>query len=217
MPGRGIPPAPDSPHYALAALLTRQLGAETEAARLLGYWRPLSETSVALGAVRLATSTDGSGPRPHVDAAAVEAYWQDVRLTSPPTEREALLVYGLIYQVHDDHRRNEVEPEQICNHVRQAGLAPILLRTAAPLTPAELLTARYARSHGHSAWRYCLVPMGDAQLVRAVHTDRAAPAEHVEAALTLAAGLPGTPEAVMSQLRVRSPSAVPPPRHRAQD
>ncbi|NEE57047.1 hypothetical protein G3M55_72385, partial [Streptomyces sp. SID8455] len=74
MPGRGTPPAPDSPHHALAELLTRQLVAETEAAR------PLSETSVALGAVRLATSTDGSGPRPQVDAAAVEAYWQNVRL-----------------------------------------------------------------------------------------------------------------------------------------
>lgn len=103
---------------------------------------------------------------------------------SPPTAREALLVYGLIYQVHDDDHRNEVEPEQICHHVRQAGLEPILLRTSAPLTPAELLTVRYARSHGHPAWRYCLVPMDDAQLVRTVHTDRAAPAEHVEAALS---------------------------------
>lgn len=56
----------------------------------LGYRRRLSETAVALGAVRLMTSTDGSGPRPLVDAAAVEAFWRDVRLLSPLTEREAL-------------------------------------------------------------------------------------------------------------------------------
>ncbi|MEU3706305.1 hypothetical protein AB0E82_28925 [Streptomyces anulatus] len=165
--------------------------------------RRLSESAVALGAVRLATSTDGSGPRPHVDAAAVEAFWRDVRLPSPLTEREALLVYGLIYQVHDDYRHNEAEPEQICHLVRQAGLAVILLRTRAALTPAELLTARYAGSHGHPAWRYCLVPMDDALLVRAVDEDRTATADHLRAALTLAAGLPDTPEAVTSRLRAR--------------
>ncbi|MFJ9887294.1 hypothetical protein ACIQRW_15695 [Streptomyces sp. NPDC091287] len=169
----------------------------------LDYRRRLSESAVALGAVRLATSTDGSGPRPPVDAAAVEAFWRDVRLPSPLTEREALLVYGLIYQVHDDHRRNEAEPEQICHLVRQAGLAMILLRRPEALTPAELLTARYARSHGHPAWRYCLVPMDDARLVRAVHEDRTATAEHLKAALTLAAALPGTPETVTSRLRTR--------------
>ncbi|MGC5536277.1 hypothetical protein [Streptomyces sp. SR-10] len=169
----------------------------------LHYRRRLSESAVALGAVRLATSTDGSGARPDVNAAAVEAFWRDVRLPSPLTEREALLVYGLIYQVHDDHRRNEAEPEQICYLVRQAGLAAILLRRPEALTPAELLTARYAGSHGHPAWRYCLVPMDDARLVRAVHTDRTATADHLEAALTLAAALPDTPEAVTSQLRAR--------------
>ncbi|MFI1251762.1 hypothetical protein ACH4TY_34440 [Streptomyces anulatus] len=169
----------------------------------LHYRRRLSESAVALGAVRLATSTDGSGPRPHVDAAAVEAFWRDVRLPSPLTEREALLVYGLIYQVHDDHRRNDAEPEQICYLVRQAGLATILLRRPETLTPAELLTARYAGSHGHPAWRHCLVPMDDARLVRAVHADRTATAAHLKAALTLATALPDTPEAVTSQLRAR--------------
>ncbi|MFF0198266.1 hypothetical protein ACFYT5_35715 [Streptomyces anulatus] len=174
-----------------------------EAARGLRYRRRLSEGTVALGAVRLATSTDGSGPRPDVNAAAVEAFWRDVRLPSPLTEREALLVYGLIYQVHDDHRRNEAEPEQICSLVRQAGLATILLRRPEALTPAELLTARYAGSHGHPAWRYCLVPMDDARLVRAVHADPTATADHLKAALTLAAALPDTPEAVTSRLRAR--------------
>ncbi|MEU4029884.1 hypothetical protein [Streptomyces anulatus] len=174
-----------------------------EAARGLRYRRRLSESAVALGAVRLATSTDGSGPRPRVDTTAVEAFWRDVRLPSPLTEREALLVYGLIHQVHDDHRRNEAEPEQICHLVRQAGLAVILLRTRAALTPAELLTARYAGSHGHPAWRYCLVPMDDARLVRAVDEDRTATADHLRAALTLTAGLPDTPEAVTSRLRAR--------------
>ncbi|MFI7289698.1 hypothetical protein ACIBRY_24075 [Streptomyces anulatus] len=169
----------------------------------LHYRRRLSETAVALGAVRLTTSTDGSGPRPLVDAPAVEAFWRDVRLPSPLTEREALLVYGLIYQVHDDHRRNEAEPEQICHLVRQAGLAVILLRRPEALTPAELLTARYAGSHGHPAWRYCLVPMDDARLVQAVDEDRTATAEHLRAALTLAAALADTPEAVVSHLRAR--------------
>ncbi|MEV7658559.1 hypothetical protein AB0O39_30910 [Streptomyces anulatus] len=105
--------------------------------------------------------------------------------------------------VHDDHRRNEAEPEQICHLVRQAGLATILLRRPEALTPAELLTARYAASHGHPAWRYCLVPMDDARLVRAVDEDRTATAEHLRAALTLAAALPGIPGAVTSQLRAR--------------
>ncbi|MEU4179332.1 hypothetical protein [Streptomyces sp. NPDC026589] len=246
MPDRDrTPPREAGPHHALAALLTRELGVEFEAAhdpetgrwtlewtdgetvegveravRAVGgpeaapglhhgllqgldYRRRLSETAVALGAVRLTTSTGGSGPRPLVDATAVEAFWRDVRLPSPLTEREALLVYGLIYQVHDDHRRNEAEPEQICRLVRQAGLAVILLRRPEALTPAELLTARYARSHGHPAWRYWLVPMDNARLVQAVHEDRTATAEHLRAALTLTAALPGTPETVTSRLRAR--------------
>ncbi|WP_405436643.1 hypothetical protein [Streptomyces anulatus] len=174
-----------------------------EAARGLRYRRRLSESAVALGAVRLATSTDGSGPRPRMDTTAVEAFWRDVRLPSPLTEREALLVYGLLYQVHDDHRRNEAEPEQICHLVRQTGLATVLLRRPEALTPAELLTARHARAHGHPAWRYCLVPMDDARLVRAVDEDRTATADHLRAALTLTAGLPDTPEAVTSRLRAR--------------
>lgn len=244
MPDRdGAPPPGEGPRgslRALAALLTREFGAEVEpihdpdtgrwtlewtdgetvervdrAVRAAGpeatrglrhglrLRRRLSETAVALGAVRLTTSTDGSGPRPSVDAAAVEAFWRDVRLPSPLTEREALLVYGLIYQAHDDHRRNEAEPEQICRLVRQAGLAVFLLRRPRALTPAELLTARYAASHGHPAWRYCLVPMDDARLVQAVDEDRTATAEHLKAALTLATAPPGTPEAVTSRLRER--------------
>ncbi|MFJ8249786.1 hypothetical protein [Streptomyces sp. NPDC094466] len=110
----------------------------------LHFRRRLSKTAVALGAVRLTTCTDGSGPRPSVDAAGVEAFWRDVRLPSPLTEREALLVYGLIYQAHDNHGRNEAGPEQICRLVRQAGLAVFLLRGPQALPPAQLLTARYA-------------------------------------------------------------------------
>ncbi|KOX16403.1 hypothetical protein ADL06_33690 [Streptomyces sp. NRRL F-6491] len=63
------------------------------------------------------------------------------------------------------------------------GLAWFLERVRAPLAPAGLLTARYAATRAHPAWRYRLTPVPVPVLVRAVLEDRRAGPEVLAAAL----------------------------------
>lgn len=148
--------------------------------------RLLSEETVALGAVRLATA-GAPGVRPGITPEAVERLWYDVPFPRPATERERSLVYAVVYEAHDNARGNRVADGRICDLVATAGLAWFLQRMRVPLTPAELLTARYAAAHGHLAWKYRLEPMAAPTLLRAVLADRRASPELLTAALDLAA------------------------------
>ncbi|WP_405858177.1 hypothetical protein OG361_29160 [Streptomyces sp. NBC_00090] len=165
--------------------------------------RVLSEETVALGAVRLATGdgAEGDGVRPAITPEAVERLWFDVPFPRPATDRERALVYAVVYEAHDNERRNRVADGRICDLVATAGLARFLERMRLPLTPAELLTARYAAAHGHPAWRYRLIPMAVPALLRAVLADRAASPELLAAALTLVPEWEGEREGAAPELR----------------
>lgn len=165
--------------------------------------RVLSEETVALGAVRLATGNGAaaSGVRPVITPEAVERLWYDVPFPRPATDRERALVYAVVYEAHDSERSNRVADGRICGLVATAGLARFLERVRLPLTPAELLTARYAASHGHPAWRDRLVPMAVPTLLRAVLADRTASSELLGAALTLVSEPEGEPEGAAPELR----------------
>ncbi|WP_151775243.1 hypothetical protein [Streptomyces abyssomicinicus] len=180
---------------------------DPEAAGPLCLRRVLSEQAVALGAVRLATSPSPLGcglPLP-VTADAVEALWWEVPLPAASTPREDALVYALLYQAHDDHRRNSVSAEEICAVVRQEGIAPLLLRSGAELTPAEILTARYAATHAHPAWRHRLTTMPVPTLLRLVADDAQAPPPCLTAGLALALAFPedDASGAIAATLRAR--------------
>ncbi|MFE2558665.1 hypothetical protein ACFXGT_22110 [Streptomyces sp. NPDC059352] len=173
--------------------------------------RVLSEETVALGAVRLATGdgaegdadadAEGDGVRSAITPEAVERLWYDVPFPRPATDRERALVYAVVYEAHDNERRNRVADGRICDLVAAAGLARFLERMRLPLTPAELLTARYAAAHGHPAWRYRLIPMAVPALLRAVLADRAASPELLAAALTLVPESEGEHEGAAPGLR----------------
>ncbi|MFF7852445.1 hypothetical protein ACFZDF_33385 [Streptomyces sp. NPDC007910] len=166
----------DGPTVEQVAAAVREAGPErvAEPPRCL---RLLSEETVALGAVRLAVEA-GRGPgrraRRGITPGDVERLWRDVPFPSPATDRERDLVYAVVYQAHDDRRSNHVGAGPVCDLVTTVGLAWFLERVRAPLAPAELLTARYAATHAHPAWRYCLTPMPVPALVRAVIADRRA-------------------------------------------
>ncbi|MFC8583517.1 hypothetical protein ACFUGD_02905 [Streptomyces sp. NPDC057217] len=150
--------------------------------------RLLSEGTVALGAVRLvveAGRASGGRARPRITPGDVERLWRDVPFPSPATDRERDLAHAVVHRAHDDRRSNHVGAGPICDLVTTVGLAWFLERVRAPLAPAELLTARYAATHAHPAWRYCLTPMPVPALVRAVLADRRAGPEVLAAALTL--------------------------------
>jgi hypothetical protein len=179
--------------------------AEPEAALGLRYLRRYSESSLALGAVRLAvaTSPDDAQRRPEISPAAVEALWQDVPDPAPATERERSLVYALIYEIHDAHHRNHASAQQICDTVARYGLAPLLRRISAELTPIETLTAYYAPTHAHPAWHSRLAPMSATAAFEAVRHDPNATRERIEAALTLLPELPDTYTDAAAHLRSR--------------
>lgn len=179
--------------------------AEPEAARGLRYLRRYSENVIALGAVRLAvaTSAEDALQRPAISPAAVEGLWWDVAHPGPATDRERSLVYAVVYEVHDAHRRNQVTAKEICDQVAQYGLAPLLRRIGAPLTPVEALTAHYAPTHAHPAWHTRLAPMSATEAFEAVRHDPNASAELIEAALTLLPELPDAYAAAGAHLRTR--------------
>jgi hypothetical protein len=179
--------------------------AEPEAARGLRYLRRYSENVVALGAIRLAiaTSAEDALQRPQISPAAVEGLWWDVPHPGPATDRERSLVYAVVYEVHDAHHRNQATAREICDLVAQYGLAPLLRRTGAPLSPIETLTAHYAPTHAHPAWHTRLAPMSATAAFEAVRHDPNATREHIEAALTLLPELPDTYAAAGAHLRSR--------------
>lgn len=107
----------------------------------------------------------------------------------PRTDRERALVYAVVYEIHDAHRRNRAHAEEICGRISQYGLAMLLRRCGAELFPIEILTARYAATHAHPTWRHQLAPMGADMLFQAVREDPRASAEFIAAALALLPGL----------------------------
>jgi hypothetical protein len=100
---------------------------------------------------------------------------------SPATERERLLVYAVIYQAHDNRRRNQVPADEICELIAQHGLAPFLRRAGGALTPIETVTAHYAPTHTHTAWQYRLTPMTATTAFKAVRHDPKASRQLIEA------------------------------------
>lgn len=166
--------------------------AEPRAADELRYVRRFSEEAVALGAVRLAVATTPADARrrPAITPRDVEELWREVPLPGPSTERERRLVYAVVYEVRDGHHRNEADPGDICGLVAQVGLAPLLRRAGGLLTPLETLTAHYAATHAHPAWRYRLAPLPATTAFAAVRDDPKATGELLVAALALLPGLP---------------------------
>ncbi|MEU2509407.1 hypothetical protein ABZ621_32515 [Streptomyces sp. NPDC007863] len=50
-----------------------------------------------------------------VSPASVARLWRDTPLPAPATAREERLVHALLYEVHDDHRADDVSARQICD------------------------------------------------------------------------------------------------------
>ncbi|MFD8689772.1 hypothetical protein [Streptomyces sp. NPDC059651] len=185
--------------------------ADPEASDGLRYVRTLSEDAVALGVVRLTVApADGTGRRLLVRPADVDALFRDEPFPMPRTEREHDLVYAIVYEIHDAHRSNSARPEEICDVVNRAGLARFLRRFGAGAAPVEVLTAHYAATHAHPAWRHRLAPMDADVLVRAVRADPRASAELITAALALLPGLPAEFDGAADELRARRARTAPP-------
>ncbi|MFF8618926.1 hypothetical protein [Streptomyces sp. NPDC015350] len=173
--------------------------------------RTLSEDTLALGAVRLAVSpATGTGLRPLVRPAEIETLLQDEPFPMPRTDRERALVYAVIYETHDAHRRNWAHAEEICDLINQYGLAMFLRRCGAEMSPVETLTDHYAATHAHPPWRYRLTPMDADVLFRVVLKDSRASAELITAALALLPGLPAEFATAGDELRARLERAAPP-------
>ncbi|MFH8724816.1 hypothetical protein [Streptomyces termitum] len=158
-----------------------------QTARGLALRRELSERWTALGAIRLASAPSplSCGMPVPVSPSGVEALWWHTPLPVPLTPREERLVYALLYEVHDDHRSDRVTAEQICRGLSLRGPAALLRRSGAGLTPAEVLTDRYAAAHGHLTWRHALRTMPVPVLLRAVRDDPRPPPECLAAAHAL--------------------------------
>jgi hypothetical protein len=136
-------------------------------------------------------SAPSGWPSPHrpptpavarLSPSAAEELCRDVPHPSPATERERLLVYAVIYQAHDNRRRNRVSAHEICELIAQHGPAPFLRRAGGALTPIETVTAHYAPTHTHPAWQYRLTPMTATAAFKAVRHDPKASRELIEAA-----------------------------------
>ncbi|WP_331743962.1 hypothetical protein OH809_44205 (plasmid) [Streptomyces sp. NBC_00873] len=77
------------------------------------------------------------------------------------------------------------------------------------LTPAELLTARYAQGAAQRAWNRRLAPLTPLEAFSAVQADSNAPAEIVAAALTLVPKLHAALDTAAAELRARTDAEKP--------
>jgi hypothetical protein len=75
----------------------------------------------------------------------------------------------------------------------------------APLSPAELLTARYATGEDRKAWAYRLTPMPPLQAFSAVQADPEAAHDAITAALTLLPDLHAALDTAAADLQRRAP------------
>ncbi|PJN30729.1 hypothetical protein CG717_18245 [Streptomyces sp. CB02613] len=200
----------------VAQMRAAGLGADPTASEDVRYARTLSQDAVALGAVRL-TIGAGTDPnrRPRLRPADIEVLLREEPYPAPRTERERALVYAVLYEIHNSRHRNRAGAQEICDIVNRYGLAVFLRRCGAELSPAEVLTAHYAASHAHPAWRHRLTPMDAAVLFRAVREDPRATAKLVTAALALLPGLPAECAAAEDELRSRIERTTPPAQRRA--
>lgn len=195
----------------LARVTRAARAADEEAVDGVRYQRRYSQQAYALGAIGWAQAgADLQGGNSWWAVSRVEEHLAKVKNPGRPKPgREADMVRRLIAAADGDRGRNYAEGAEICGLVDKRGLAWLLIPAGKPderlpLTPLEVLTARYARGEKQRAWGQHLTPLTELEAFAAVQADPEAPAEAVDAVLELVPDVHAAIDAAVADLRTRT-------------
>jgi hypothetical protein len=187
--------------------------ADREAVEGVRYERRYSQRAYALGAIHWALAgADLQGGSGWWAASRVEEHLAKTKNPGRPKPgRETDMVQRLIAAADGDHGSHWAQGTDICGLVDKRGLSWLLIPAGKPeerlpLTPLELLTARYARGEKQKAWWQHLTPLTELEAFAAVQADHEAPAEAVEAVLALVPDVHAAIDAAVADLRSRVPA-----------
>jgi len=159
--------------------------AQPEATEGLRYERRLSDTTQALGILRMMLQAEPVDDDFRVDLQPhkIPEFFAKVKNPAPKAGREATIVANLLKlaKKHGDGWRDA--GENVAVFVERYGFAGALADVE--LTPLELLTARYAEGRAERAWRFRLATLTPLEAFSAVQADPGAQPDAVNAALTL--------------------------------
>ncbi|MFJ9239742.1 hypothetical protein ACIRJ3_32745 [Streptomyces anulatus] len=185
--------------------------ADKEAVEGLRYERRYSQQAYALGAIGWARAgADLQGGNGWWAASRVEEHLAKVKNPGRPKPgRETAMVERLITAADGDRGRHWAEGSEICGLVDKRGLSWLLIPAGKPterlpLTPLEVLTARYARGEKQRAWSQHLTPLTELEAFAVVQADPEAPAEAVAAVLELVPDVHAAIDAAVADLRTRA-------------
>jgi len=159
--------------------------AQPEATEGLRYERRLSDTTQALGVLRMMLQAEPVDDdfrvslRPH----EIPGFFAKVKNPAPKAGREAAIVANLLKLAAKRGNGWRDAGENVAAFVEKYGLTQAL--AGVELTPLELLTARYADGRAGRAWRFRLATLTPLEAFSAVQADPKAQPDAVSAALTL--------------------------------
>jgi hypothetical protein len=185
--------------------------ADKEAVEGVLYERHYSQQAYALGAIGWALAgADLQGGNDWWATSRVEEHLAKVKNPGRPKPgRESDMVQRLLTAADKGRGRNYAEGSDICGLVDKRGLSWLLIPAGKPderlpLTPLEVLTARYARGEKQRAWWEHLTPLTELEAFAAVQADPEAPAEAVDAVLELVPDVHAAIDAAVADLRTRA-------------
>ncbi|MER0443149.1 hypothetical protein ABR738_00910 [Streptomyces sp. Edi4] len=187
--------------------------ADKEAIEGVRYERRYSPQAYALGAIGWALAGADLQGGEWWATSRVEEHLAKVKNPGRPKPgRESDMVERLLTAADKGRGRTYTDGSEICGLVDKRGLAWLLIPAGKPdeqlpLTPLELLTARYAWGEKQKAWREHLAPLTELEALAAVQADQEASAEAVEAVLTLVPDVHAAIDSAVAELRTRLPAA----------
>lgn len=170
-------------------------------------FREYSDFVWALATIRLTMSTEELPP----EQGYYPNYWHirewlEKRKAPQPRNKREQVMADRLAAMFDDSLSGRPENELITDFVREDGVASLLQREGpgeAPLTPVEVLTARYAADQARSAWKRQLIPMEPLAAFLAVLADPEPEPSAAAAAVALVPEVHRTVDTAASELQGR--------------
>ncbi|MFD3815160.1 hypothetical protein ACFWRZ_08840 [Streptomyces rubiginosohelvolus] len=184
---------------------------DKEALNGVAFRREYTDLAYAVAAIRLLRELDTGEEAIHAGVSPHEArrFLDTLKFPAPANDRERHMAETLMK--NSAHRPSCFgDGDAVCWEAAEKGLSPLLRGEGAPpLSPAELLTERYASGRASRLWMFRLIPMTSLEAFAAVQADEKASPEHVAAALTLLPELHAELDAAAAALQARFPLEQP--------
>ncbi|MER7937884.1 MULTISPECIES: hypothetical protein [unclassified Streptomyces] len=195
----------------LAQLTKAAEGIDAEVLAEATLYRTYSPFVWALVTIRLTMSTEALPPREgyYPNTWHIREWLTPRKAPRSRSKREQVLAARLAARYPEGEHATETPESLICDDVARNGVGPLLFADGpgqAPLTPVEVLTARYASGEDRAAWNRHLTPMDALAAFQAAAADEAPEPAVTAAVLELLPDLHRRIDAAAAALQARTPA-----------